>query len=794
MIRRIDGERSAFILETDNTSYIFSVLPSGHLEQLYYGKRIRVTDSGAIEALSEKRAFEPGNTIAYSKDHSALVLEDTLLEMSSTGKGDIREPFLEIIHHDGSRTGDFLFKDAEISEDKPDFGGLPGSYSENGKYEHLTVLLEDAGYGLSLELHYFVYPECDVITRGARLRNESENACEIKRMMSLQLDLPPMERSVSFFRGAWAREMHRETVPLRGIYTGASSAGVSSSRINPFFMIHEPEASEESGSCYAFNLIYSGNHYESAGIGAFGKTRVLCGINPQGFSWHLSPGEAFDTPEAVMTFSSNGFGAMSRSMHEFVREHIVRGVWKNRPRPVLLNSWEASYFNFTQSSLISLAKEGKVLGIELFVMDDGWFGERNDDTRSLGDWDPNPKKLPGGLSVLADKIREIGLSFGLWVEPEMVNTDSELFRTHPDWTLAIPGKPHSEGRNQRILDLTNPEVCDFLTEKMSEVFSSADISYVKWDMNRVFSDAYSSYLPADREGEVFHRYVLGLYSILGKLTERFPQILFEGCASGGNRFDLGALCYFPQIWASDNTDAISRVSIQEGYSFGYPLSTVSAHVSASPNHQTLRSAPLDTRFNVAAFGLLGYELDPRDLSKEEKKEITDQIALYKKWRDTLQFGEFYRVRSGNLTQWCCVSKDRSKAVGLFLQKLVEPNTQFARFFARGLKPEKNYSFYNLVHSLNLKRFGSLINTQSPIHIRQDSMLHNLISRFKTMPGEEESYCVSGDLLMYAGIKLRQGFSGTGYDENVRFFQDFCSRLYLMEEQDEKKESGGSAQS
>lgn len=782
MIRKIEGERTAFVLETNRTSYVFSILPSGHLEQLYYGTRIRLTDARSLEPLYEKRAFEPGNLIAYSKDQKALVLEDTCLEVSTTGKGDIREPFLEIVHSDGSRTSDFLYKSAEVSTRKPDFGSLPGSYREDGAYEHLCVLLEDLGYGLILELHYFVYPEYDVITRQAKLRNESEAPVDLLRMMSLQLDLPRRELAVSFFRGAWTREMNRETLLLKGKYVGASAAGVSSNRVNPFFMIHDPAATEESGDCYAFNLIYSGNHYESAEVSAFGKTRILCGINPQGFSWCLGPGETFDTPEAVMTFSADGFGGMSRAMHEFVREHIVRGEWKRKPRPVLLNSWEASYFKFNQSSLISLAKEGKELGIELFVMDDGWFGERDDDTRSLGDWDPNPKKLPGGLSELAKKIRSMGLSFGLWVEPEMVNTDSELYKAHPDWALAIPGKPHSEGRNQRILDLANPKVCEYLTEKMTEVFSSAEISYVKWDMNRIFSDAYSPYLPPEREGEVFHRYVLGFYSIMEKLTARFPSILFEGCSSGGNRFDLGILCYFPQIWASDNTDAISRVQIQEGYSYGYPMSTVSAHVSASPNHQTLRSTPLDTRFNVAAFGVLGYELDPRDLSKEEKTEITSQIALYKEWRDTLQFGCFYRVHLGNLTQWCCVSKDKNRAVGLLLQKLVEPNTQFAQFFARGLDTEKNYLFYNLVHSLNLKRFGSLINTQSPIHIRQDSMLHNLISRFKTMPGEEESYLASGELLMNAGIKLRQGFSGTGYDENVRFFQDFCSRLYLMEAQ------------
>jgi alpha-galactosidase len=415
-------------------------------------------------------------------------------------------------------------------------------------------------------------------------------------------------------------------------------------------------------------------------------------------------------------------------------------------------------------------------------MDDGWFGERNDDKRSLGDWYVNEKKLPGGLGRLCDKINALGLDFGIWVEPEMVNVDSNLYREHPEWVIEVPGKPHSEGRNQRILDLTNPDVVDYLIEVMSGIFSSANITYVKWDMNRIFSDYYSQRLDADRQGEVAHRYILGLYRLMGTLTERFPKILFEGCASGGNRFDLGILSYFPQIWASDDTDAIYRVKGQTGYSYGYPMSTVTAHVSACPNHQTLRVTPLSTRFDVAAFGVLGYECNLCDMGSEELKTVKAQIALYKEWRDVLQYGTFYRGRSGNLYEWTCVSEDKKRAVGMVLQVLAEPNTAFTQYFPRGLVPEERYHFYNFERKVSVKPFGDLVNMISPVHIKQNSILHNIVDRFVKMPGEIEDYVAFGDVLM-SGVKLKGAFAGTGYDENTRFFPDFASRMYFIESED-----------
>lgn len=778
MIRRIDGEKPLFVLDTENTTYAFSVMPSGHLEHLYYGGRMTLTTSADGEIFRQKREFEPGNAIVYSEKFPTEIPEDTCYEVSSLGHGDIREPFVEVIFPDGSRTCDFLFDSYEITNDKPPFDTLPGSHADGG-CEHLTITLKDGE--LVLLLHYFVYSECDVITRSAKLINNGEKAVRLERLMSMQLDVIANRVSVTTFHGAWAREMDKYTIDIAaGKFVNESRAGCSSSRANPFFMVHSSGTDESNGDCYGFNLIYSGNHYEAVEVGAYDKVRVVSGVNPQGFSYLLEKGEAFEAPEAVMTFSRCGFNGQSENMHRFVREHIVTGTWKNKRRPVLLNSWEACYFNISEQNLVPLAKAGKELGIELFVTDDGWFGKRNDDRHSLGDWTPSEKKLPKGLESLVKKITALGVRFGIWVEPEMVNVESELYKSHPNWVMQIPDRLHSEGRHQRILDLANPEVADHIIGAMTEVFSSGDITYVKWDMNRIFSDVYSPYLPAERQGETAHRYILGLYRIMKTLTEKFPNILFEGCASGGNRFDLGILCYFPQIWASDNTDAVSRLYIQEGYSYGYPQSVVAAHVAASPNHQTLRETPLSSRFAVAAFGVLGYECDVRDLTSEQKKETAALIEQYKKWADVFQFGQFYRVRSGTVHEWWCVSSDKKRAVCLLFKEIVKANTQSERVTARGLDPSYVYKFYNIPARVNVKQFGSLINTMTPVHIKQDSVIHNAIAKAVKMNGEEENVTVRGDALMNAGIALKQEFSGTGFNDNVRVFSDFSARLYFVE--------------
>lgn len=797
----IQKYNQCFVLQTNNTTYCFRVMKTGHLEHLYYGRKITLTNDEDAEALIEKHTFIPGNTNAYNQENMNFSLEDIRLEMSSYGKGDIREPFIEVIHADGSYTSDFLYEKADINKGKEEYRTLPGSYDEKETVDHLCVTLRDHQYSLVLELHYYVYEDCDVITRSARLINESDEEIRLTRLMSLQLDLDTPGYVFTTFTGAWAREMKRtDTHVISGKHVNASYTGTSSNRANPFVMLSQRQTSEDNGDCYGFNLIYSGNHYEAAEVSGYGKTRFVTGIHPQSFCFVIAAGEDFEAPEAIMSYSHEGYNGLSRHMHQFVREHIVRGEWKHKVRPVLLNSWEASYFDINESKLLRLAKAGKEVGIELFVMDDGWFGTRDDDTQSLGDWEVNRKKLPDGVEGLARKVRELGLDFGIWVEPEMVNVKSRLYAAHPDWVLRIPDKPHSEGRNQRILDLTREEVQEYIIEEMSKVFGTEGISYVKWDMNRTFTDYYSSALPAGQQGEVAHRYVMGLYRCMKELTDRFPHILFEGCAAGGNRFDLGILCYFPQIWASDDTDALCRAEIQTSYSYGYPMSVVSAHVSSCPNHQTLRITPLETRFHVACFGICGYECNFCDMRKEELDAVKEQIDLYKQWRKVLQTGTFYRGRSfadseygagsclgrteGNVTEWTCVSADRTEAVGFLMHKLVAPNTQFEYYTAKGLNPELRYHFYNRALKYDVREFGDLVNTVSPIHIRQDSLMHRTVAKFVQMDGETEDCYSYGDTLMHGGVRLKQAFAATGYSGEVRHFPDFASRIYFMKATEE----------
>ncbi len=789
MIRR---DKSLFVLDTANTSYCFRIQPSGHLEHLYYGRRIDLT--GGFEPLIQKVSFIGGTQLAYSVEHPELSLEDVCLEMSSFGKGDIREPFIELTHADGNRTNDFLFREARLLHGKKDLEGLPSAYLErtdnvNADYDQadccqsLEIELYDKYYAITLLLIYSVFEECDIITRSARVINHSDQPVQLERLMSNQLDLDPEEYQITTFHGTWAREMERfHTKALPGIYSNDSKSGVSGNRSNPFFMVSEKHANEDYGDCYGFNLIYSGDHYAAVQMNSMGKLRILQGIQPNNFAFSLAPGEHFQAPEAVVTFSPSGYQGISQNMHRFIRKHIVRGEWRDKIRPVLLNSWEANYFKFNEGKLLKQAKAAREAGIELFVLDDGWFGSRNDDTSSLGDWKENKEKLKEGLYGLAKKINAMGMEFGIWVEPEMVNENSDLYRAHPDWAVKVGSSPHTLGRNQMILDLTREEVCSYLIEEMSRVFSGANISYVKWDMNRIFSDTYSSALAPERQKEFSHRYVLGLYHVLDVLTKRFPKILFESCASGGNRFDLGMLCYMPQIWASDNTDAICRAEIQTGYSYGYPPSVIGAHVSSCPNHQTLRNTSLETRFEVAAFGLLGYECNLSELSAKERKLVTEQIAFYKSYREVLQYGDFYRIKTGEdgSYQWMVVSQDQKVALGMYLQTMVKANFGYGSFKTKGLAPATLYHMMNRQQVFNIKEFGDLINMISPIHIKKDSLAHNLVAMVKKMPGEVEDNVAYGEVYNYGGVKLKQGFSGTGYNEEIRLFKDYASRLYLWE--------------
>jgi alpha-galactosidase len=502
------------------------------------------------------------------------------------------------------------------------------------------------------------------------------------------------------------------------------------------------------------------------------------GINPHLFEWELKKDESFEAPEAVMTFSNKGFNGMSQNMHSFVNEHVVRGNWKNRPRPVLFNNWEATFFDFDEGKLLKFAKSAKELGAELFVLDDGWFGERNSDKAGLGDYNINPKKFPHGLKAFADKIRSMGLDFGLWFEPEMVNPDSNLYREHPEYAVKHPSKKAVLGRNQLVLDLCNKEVRDYIVKNVGHILDDAQISYVKWDMNRKIAENYSNVI--SNQGEFYHRYIIGLYDILSRVFNSRPHILVESCAAGGNRFDLGMLCFSQQVWASDDTDAIERLKIQEGLSYFYPISTIGAHVSQAPHQQTLRKTPLSTRFNVAAFGCLGYELDLRFLSPEEKKDITEQINFYKKYRKVFQYGTFSRVRShkSNKVIWQCVSKDGNTALTGYYQTLATAAESNDMLVVTGLN-QGMYSVKTRPQPMYLERFGELMKHITPVTLRPDGFVMRIANRHYTLTDCVEEYKCSSKALE-SGIPLNNQYEGTGYNNNVRMLGDFGSNIYITE--------------
>ena len=778
MIKFMDG---LFLLETLHTSYAFSINNLSYLEHLYYGEKIIIKDDGA---LTQKNEFLPGNTIAYSQEHCQVTLENLKLEWSGYGKGDLREAPLEITFSDGTSTLDFIYDSHTIQKGKNAYEGLPSSYGNEDQVSTLILTLKERYHEVFVKLFYHVYESSDIISRSVVVINNEDSEITLNKLMSFQLDLDHHHYESIHFNGAWAREMSKVTQEIvSGSLIHGSISGVSSNRSNPFFMIASPHTSEDFGECYGFNLVYSGNHYSSLSVSSFYKLRIQQGIHPTNFMKVIKPKESFQSPEALMTYSNKGYNGLSHQMHYFVENHIIRGYWKKRERPILLNSWEAFYFDFNEKKLLGLAKKAKQIGVELFVLDDGWFGERNDDKRSLGDWYVNKKKLVNGLQGLCKKINDLGLDFGIWVEPEMVNDNSNLYQQHPEWAIKIPNQNHSLGRNQMILDLTNHEVRRYIINMMVDLLETCPITYVKWDMNRVFSDLYSPIKDRQQSGDFCHEYTLGLYHVLKEITEKFPKVLFESCASGGNRFDLGMLCYTPQIWASDNTDAISRLSIQEGYSYGYPISTMGAHVSHCPNHQTLRQVPFNTRFNVAAFGILGYECNLLDYNSRTLEIIKDQIDIYKKWKNVFQFGKFYRIENPMLksgSSWMIVSPDKGAAIGGLFQKQSTPHLMDLKFYGRGLDYDQTYNFYSLPLKHSIKVFGDLINARSPIHIKDGGHLQNIMDHFYSIDGEVENYTLTGGLICKGGVFLKEAFVGLGYNENTRLFRDYDSRLYFME--------------
>ncbi len=791
-----------FHLTTSETSYVFTVGNNGELLHLYYGKRIDVTANGK-NALCQK--WSHGNACSVVNDEAdhRRCPDDEKYEIGTLGKGDLRTPSIDIVWNNGATTSEFAFESAEILSIKDvsavyEKVHMPHSYDEEGEKNALKVVLKEKTEDVRLNLYYCVYEDSNVITRSAEIVNHGAEEFTVRGLASLQLDLDADVIKVTSFHGDWAREMEKCDMLLTGgKFVNESRGGNSSNHANPFIMYSEPGATENGGEVFATNLVYSGNHRESVEFGGHAKARIMTGINPDFLNWTVKKNESFLSPEAVLSHSKTGFSGITKSNHRFVREHIVRGEWKHKERPILLNSWEAAYFKISESKLVKLAKEAADCGMELFVMDDGWFGKRDNDNCSLGDWYDNKDKLPNGVKGLSEKIKALGLMFGIWVEPEMVNADSDLYRAHPEWAVKNPARHHAEGRDQMILDLSKKEVREYIISQMSDVFERSNCDYVKWDMNRNFSDFFTPTGDKEAQGKFPHAYILGLYEIMETLTRRFPHILFEGCASGGNRFDLGILSYFPQIWASDDTDAVARCSIQNGYSYGYPQSTWSAHISASPNHQTLRKTPLATRYAVASMGVFGYELNLCDLPSEELKEIREQVGIYKKWRKVLQFGDFYRLGGRvneesfdkytggflsarldtTLTRNIIVSEDKSEAMGYIVNAEIHPNYSHTMFKTAGLDDDKLYHFCNRVVKHDIRRMGDLVNMLSPIHIKQDGLLHNLVARFKKLDGETEEYVVKGSLLNNAGINLTQTFAGTGFAENTRLYADFEARMY-----------------
>lgn len=763
----ITFDKGSFFLETENTSYIFRVTPFGHLEHVHWGARV---SRGDAEALSLKRSSQYGSSVMYSKNDSEYCLDVVPLEWSGEGRGDYRRAPIDVRLAPGQCTTDFRYVSHSITKGSvPMSGGLPTAY---GGEQTLAVLLRDEPGEAELTLYYTVYPAENVITRRCALRNTGAAALTVHKLMSMSVDIERRGLTMTTFTGGWISEMRRTDAPvICGTLVNESRTGASSNRANPGFLLSARGATESAGMVWGFNLVYSGNHHSSVSADEHGCVRVMSGVNPDRFDWTLGSGESFETPEAVLSFSGEGFNGLSHNMHDFVNAHIVRGEWANRERPVLVNVWEAFMFDFTLGGLLSVAHRARRLGVELFVLDDGWFGKRDHDRAGLGDYRINARKLPKGLPDLVRRVTGMGLRFGLWFEPEAVNVDSELYGAHPDWAIRDAGREDVYGRSELLLDLTRSEVRDYIVENVGRVLDSADISYVKWDMNRHL---------AGGDGAFAHKYILGLYEVMERIFTPLPHILLESCSSGGNRFDLGMLCHSPQIWASDNTDPIERLDIQRGLSYLYPLSAAGAHVTAAPHAQTLRTPPLSTRYNVSCFGCLGYELDLTKLTPVEASEVREQIKFYKKHRRTFQYGDFYRSDPlpDDQEGFTCAAKDGSEAVCGHFRRLVHSAPAFDFLPAEGLDSAARYRVETKRQTIRIGAFGRLIAFALPLKVAPDGFIIRSADKLMGLHDCAESYLASGSAVM-SGIRLKNLFNGTGYNEQIRLPGDFGSNLYLI---------------
>lgn len=682
-----------FHLFNEEVSYVIEIMDNGHLGNLYYGRKLH--DAESFEYLHDETYYDA--MAAYTDEvPSRHCLQHLRVEYPSYGSGDYRYPAVEILQENGSKLTNFQYQSHEIFKGKRPLEGLPATYVEDdAEADTLEITLRDELIGTEVVLSYTIYEELSVITRSSRFKHEGEEPVKLEVAMSASVDLPGAEFEMIQLSGSWARERYVKCRKIeqgtQGIY---SMRGASSAEHNPFLALKRENTTESAGEVYGFSLVYSGNFLGQVEVGPNETTRITMGLHPNLFEWELAAGDSFQTPEVVMVYSAQGLNHMSQAYHKLYRTRLARGYWRDKVRPILLNNWEATLMDFDEASILEIAKKGAEVGVELFVLDDGWFGERNSDKAGLGDWDVNLKKLPSGIDGLAKKIEDMGMKFGLWIEPEMINKDSKLYQEHPDWLLATPGRFESPSRFQHVLDFSRKEVVDYIHEKISKVIRESDISYIKWDMNRYITECYSQAAPAAEQGKVFHQYILGVYDLYTRLTEEFPKVLFESCASGGARFDPAMLYFAPQGWTSDDTDANERTKIQYGTSFVYPVSCMGAHVSESPNQQLFRNIPLETRANVAYFGTFGYEMDLNELSEEEIALVKKQIVFMKEHRELIQKGVFYRLKSpfegNNDTSWMVVDESKTTALAAYYQSYNKVNLPCIRIKLDGLDENALY--------------------------------------------------------------------------------------------------------
>ncbi len=720
----------AFKLRANNTDYMMKVCEEGYLAHVYYGNKVPDEDLTYLLRLDES-PFTP----ATNDRDRASFMDSLPFEYPCFGLGDYRESAFKIMDANGMSTCDLRYVSHKMYEGKPKLEGLPATFAtEESGCSTLEITMYDKSADIEAVLIYTAFDKLDVITRSVVITNKGEKPFKITRALSACVDFDTDEMDMITLNGSWARERAVERCRLHHAKQLVDSCkGESSHQNNPFVALCDNNADEDKGEVFGFNFVYSGNFYAQAEVTQHKKTRFLMGINPLDFEWLLEKGESFTCPEVVMVHSDEGIGKMSRTFHDLYRNNLIRGEYKDKRRPILINNWEATYFNFDTEKLIDIAKEASKLGIEMLVMDDGWFGHRDADNSSLGDWFVYEKKLKGGLKYLVDEVNKLGMKFGIWFEPEMISPDSELYKAHPDWAIQIQGRPLTLCREQYVLDYSRKEVRDHVYNMMKKILDSANIEYIKWDMNRQLTEVGSTTLPAERQRELWHRYVLGVYDLMDRLTTDYPHILLENCSGGGARFDPGMLYYSPQIWCSDDTDAIERLKIQHGTSMCYPCSAMGAHVSDCPNHTVGRNTPFKTRGHVAMVGTFGYELDVTRIPQEDRDAIPAQIEEFNKFNKLVRTGDHYRI--GNMFEdntwdaWEFVAKDKSEALFEFVQVLARPNERSRRIKLKGLEADAYYYEEN-----------------------------------------DPENKISGAALMNAGINIAKIWNGDG------LYGDFCSKI------------------